>query len=99
MARLLSNLSIDQLEKLFDERRNNPDVAQSIAAELSHRRQTRRVKNLRARAVQAIAVAPKPRDTEEHPEVSGQTAGGRQGPLPSLWSWLLRLIRRLFGKP
>jgi hypothetical protein len=55
MRRQFSNLKIEALEALFDERRTNPDVLASILGELSHRR-TSRARKLRERVVRALSV-------------------------------------------
>lgn len=54
--RIYSRLSIDELEKLFDEKRTNVDVLMSILGELSHRR-TSRAKSLKRRVMQGLSVA------------------------------------------
>ena len=53
--RQFANLSIVQLEKLFDEKRDRPDVLTSLQAELGHRK-TPRARDLKRRVAQAIAV-------------------------------------------
>ncbi len=55
--RTLANLRIDALEKLFDEKRSNPDVLTTIVGELAHRR-TPRARKLRQRVVRALSVEP-----------------------------------------
>jgi hypothetical protein len=54
-ARQFSRLSIQELEKLFDEKRTNADTLSSILAELSHRK-TSRAKALKRRVLQGLAV-------------------------------------------
>ena len=54
--RIYSRLSIDELEKLFDEKRTNVDMLMSILGELSHRR-TSRAKSLKRRVMQGLSVA------------------------------------------
>jgi hypothetical protein len=54
-SRQFSRLSIQELEKLFDEKRANADTLSSILAELSHRK-TSRAKNLKRRVLQGLAV-------------------------------------------
>lgn len=53
--RIFSQLKIDQLEKLFDEKRGNVDFLTSLLAELSHRR-VPRAKALHKRVMQALAL-------------------------------------------
>jgi hypothetical protein len=57
-TRQLASLSIDQLEALFDAKRDSHDVLTSLLNELSHRRM-KRAKALRARVMQALGVAEK----------------------------------------
>lgn len=54
-SRQFSRLSIQELEKLFDEKRMNADTLSSILAELSHRK-TSRAKALKRRVLQGLAV-------------------------------------------
>ena len=53
--RQFANLTIVQLEKLFDEKRDKRDTLKSILAELGHR-DTARARHLKRRVTQAIAV-------------------------------------------
>jgi len=54
--RRFANFSVETLEKLFDESRKQVDVVNSIAAELSSHRTSRRARQLLDRVTQAIAV-------------------------------------------
>lgn len=58
-SRQLSNLSIQQMEELFDEKRDNLDMLTTLLGELSHRR-TPRAKALKQRVLQALSTAPRP---------------------------------------
>ena len=53
--RQFARLSIQELEKLFDEKRTNADALSSILAELAHRR-TSRSKALKRRVLKVLAV-------------------------------------------
>ncbi|MDO9411382.1 MAG: hypothetical protein Q7T81_02250 [Pseudolabrys sp.] len=53
--RQFANLSITQLEKLFDEKRDKIDVLTSLLAELNNRKMPR-ARDLKRRVAQAIAV-------------------------------------------
>jgi hypothetical protein len=53
--RRFAAMSVVQLEKLFDEKRNNPETLESILGELSHRT-TPRSKELKRRVTQALSV-------------------------------------------
>jgi hypothetical protein len=56
--RQFANLSVDQLEGLFGDKRGNSDILTSLLNELSHRK-TSRAKVLRVRVLQALAVLEK----------------------------------------
>ncbi len=53
--RQFANFKIEQLEKLFDEKRDKPELLQSILGELTHRT-TPRSRELKRRVVQALSV-------------------------------------------
>lgn len=53
--RQFANLSIAQLEKLFDEKRDKPEALKSILAELGHRT-VPRAHDLKRRVTQALSV-------------------------------------------
>jgi hypothetical protein len=53
--RQFANMSVAQLEKLFDEKRDKPETLKSILAELTHR-SVPRAQDLRRRVTQALSV-------------------------------------------
>jgi hypothetical protein len=53
--RTYANLKIDELEKLFDEKRGNEDVLTSLLAELSCRN-TPRAKSLKKRVIEVLSL-------------------------------------------
>ncbi len=57
--RQFANFKITQIEKLFDDKRDKPDVLESILAELTHRT-VPRAKDLKRRVLQALAVGQQP---------------------------------------
>ena len=54
--RMLARLKIDELERLFDEKRQHKDALTSLLGELSHRK-TSRAKALKQRVIQALGIA------------------------------------------
>ncbi|HZL63240.1 MAG TPA: hypothetical protein VFC32_13190 [Pseudolabrys sp.] len=54
-TRQFATFPIQELEKLFDEKRTSADTLSSILAELSHRK-TSRAKDLKRRVLQGLAV-------------------------------------------
>lgn len=58
--RQFANFKITQLETLFDEKRDKPDVLESILVELTHRT-VPRAKDLKRRVLQALAVGDYPK--------------------------------------
>jgi hypothetical protein len=77
--RQLGNMTIDTLEALFDEKRNNLDVLTTLLAELAHRKMPR-AKKLKRRVLQALSVAAK---AGSGSEAKARSAGGEgsDGPL------------------
>jgi hypothetical protein len=73
--RQLARFSIDRLEQMFDEKRDNPDVLTTLLAELSHR-DTRRAKRLNGRVLQALGVLPKTQATRKAEAQPGQSRAG-----------------------
>jgi hypothetical protein len=55
VERTFARLKIEDLEKLFDEKRSNKDVLTSLLGELSHQTMSR-AKALRRRVTQALGV-------------------------------------------
>lgn len=55
-SRQLASLPVDELERLFDEKRESPDFLQTLLGELSHRK-TARARSLKRRVMGAFSVA------------------------------------------
>lgn len=62
--RTYANLKIDELEKLFDEKRGNRDVLTSLIAELSCRT-TPRARDLKKRVIEVLSLADGGSEQEE----------------------------------
>lgn len=69
--RPLASMSIDQLEKLFDAKRQNIDVLTILLSELSHRDRPR-ARRLNGRVIQALGVAPKAKPISDSADVGAK---------------------------